>query len=272
MTSKNLLIVTIALLMSTDSFGQETKKVTKKISKDETEVYFSLKSDPSVKQGNYQLIKLKTVRVSGQYVANQKDGLWTEYQYTGKRISSGNYVAGVKSGHWTFYRTIGDEEKVWYSGNMKDDKRVGLWSFFDKDGILIQQFDYSTGLVKSIDEEKASQNKLIFGGKYDGLVFVDESPKFVDGDESLLKSLSSNINYPPNARDERIEGVVYVQAKVTIEGTLMDYYIFRGVSVELDEEAIRVLSLTNGKWKPAVFNGEQVVSTLTMPFRFVLNR
>jgi len=272
MTFKNLLAVTIALLMSINSFGQETKKVTKKISRDETEVYFSLKSDPNVKQGSYQLIKQKTVRVSGQYVANQKDGLWTEYQYTGKRISTGNYTTGVRSGPWTFYRTIGNEEKVWYSGNLKDDKRVGLWNFFDKDGILIQQFDYSTELVKSVNEEKAFQNKLVFGGKYDGLVFVDEIPKFVDGDESLFKSLSGNINYPPNARNEGLEGVVYVQAKVTIEGNLMDYSIIRGVSNELDEEAIRVLSLTNGRWKPAVFNGEEVVSTLTMPFRFVLNR
>lgn len=262
-------ILVILLLAGLDSFGQETKKVTNKISGVETEVYFCLKSDPSVKHGSYQLIKRKTVRVSGQYSANQKDGLWTEYHYTGKRVYSGHYEAGLKSGLWTYYRVIGDKEIPWHSGNMKGDMRVGVWHFFDGEGIVIQEFDFDSNVIKNIDEEKAAQRKLVFGGKYDGLIFVDEPPTYVDGDESMFKFLSSNLVYPPNARDKKIEGSVYVQAMVTLDGNLIEYSVVRGLSPEMDEEASRVLALTSGKWNPAVFNGEKVVSVLTMPFRFV---
>ncbi len=47
-----------------------------------------------------------------------------------------------------------------------------------------------------------------------------------------------------------LSGVVYVSIIVDIDGSIVQMSILRGLHPEADKEALRVLKMTNKKWKP----------------------
>ena len=98
---------------------------------------------------------------------------------------------------------------------------------------------------------------------------VDEMPKFPNGDDALIRFLTENLKYPQDARDERIEGTVFVTFVVEKDGSVTDVRILRSVVSSLDEESIRVVKAMP-KWKPGVIKGEPVRAQFTLPLRFVL--
>jgi protein TonB len=105
------------------------------------------------------------------------------------------------------------------------------------------------------------------------LSFVEQMPEFLEGGEQGLKDfLSMNIRYPENAKEIGAEGTVFIQYNVLKDGTLNDFKLLRGVkgAPDLDKEAIRVVKLTSGKWKPGKQNGKPVNVRMNLPVKFKL--
>lgn len=110
--------------------------------------------------------------------------------------------------------------------------------------------------------------------KKDSLVysFVPVKPKF-QGDETdalFIKYVSNEIKYPLECKKNKIEGVVYVQFTIDTMGKVIDVKILRGVSVLLDQEALRVVQ-SSPDWEPAYTNGKPVRVNKVVPVRFKLN-
>lgn len=102
---------------------------------------------------------------------------------------------------------------------------------------------------------------------------VEQMPSYGDGEQSaLIKFISEHIIYPPSAMENKIEGVVYIRFTVEKDGSLSDYKILRDVSGtdELSREAIRVIKLTSGMWKPGKQSGKPVRVYYNLPVRFKL--
>lgn len=98
---------------------------------------------------------------------------------------------------------------------------------------------------------------------------VEEMPQFPGGGEAaLLAYLRSNIKYPPLARENGIEGTVYVTFVVDKDGKVKEPKLLRGVT-GLDEEALRVISKMPD-WKPGKQNGRTVAVQYNLPVRFTL--
>ncbi|RYD95857.1 MAG: TonB family protein [Sphingobacteriales bacterium] len=98
---------------------------------------------------------------------------------------------------------------------------------------------------------------------------VEQVPEFPGGIEAFNKFLSTNIRYPKVARDEKIQGRVFLQFVVENDGALADIKVLRGVSKSLDAEALRVIRLSP-KWKPGVQNGRPVRVQYNVPIAFSL--
>ena len=49
------------------------------------------------------------------------------------------------------------------------------------------------------------------------------------------------------------------------DGSLGNYKIEKGVSTLIDNEVLRVVKLSNGKWVPAIVNGEKERVRYTLP-------
>jgi len=92
------------------------------------------------------------------------------------------------------------------------------------------------------------------------------------GSAALMKFLSKNIKYPDYSMDNGLEGTVYISFVVNKEGSLEDIRPIREVSgaPDLTLEAIRVIKLTEGKWKPGMQNGKLVKVNFNLPIKFKL--
>ena len=100
---------------------------------------------------------------------------------------------------------------------------------------------------------------------------VEIMPEFPDGGMSgLMQFLSKNIQYPINAQKNHTQGRVTVQFVVNKDGSISEPKIIRGVDPDLDDEAIRVISLMP-KWKPGMQKGQPVRVKYTVPVMFRLS-
>ena len=130
--------------------------------------------------------------------------------------------------------------------------------------------------VKKEEAAKANQTEVIFEvpmekAQKDEPIFqvVEEMPKFPGGLQEAMVFIGKNIKYPVAAQEARIEGRVIVQFVVGKDGSVSDIHTVRGVSPELDAEAIRVVSMMP-KWIPGKQRGKAVAVKYTMPIMFRL--
>ena len=98
---------------------------------------------------------------------------------------------------------------------------------------------------------------------------VEEMPQFPGGLGEAMKFLAKNIKYPVEAQQAKIEGRVIVRFVVGRDGSVSNVEVMRGVSPELDAEAVRVVSLMP-KWIPGKQRGKAVAVKYTMPIMFRL--
>ena len=98
---------------------------------------------------------------------------------------------------------------------------------------------------------------------------VEEMPQFPGGLSEAMKFLAKNIKYPVEAQQAKIEGRVIVRFVVGRDGSVSDVEVMRGVSPELDAEAVRVVSMMP-KWIPGKQRGKAVAVKYTMPIMFRL--
>ena len=98
---------------------------------------------------------------------------------------------------------------------------------------------------------------------------VEEMPKYPGGLQEAMVFIGKNIKYPVEAQQAKIEGRVIVRFVVGRDGSVSDVEVMRGVSPELDAEAVRVVSMMP-KWIPGKQRGKAVAVKYTMPIMFRL--
>jgi TonB family protein len=98
---------------------------------------------------------------------------------------------------------------------------------------------------------------------------VDVMPQFPGGDLALLSFIGKNTQYPEKAKVEGIQGRVIIRFCVTEKGTIDRIATLKGVSPELDAEAMRVVKLLPS-FKPGQQNGKEVPVWYMVPITFTL--
>ncbi|QHS55425.1 TonB family protein [Mucilaginibacter sp. 14171R-50] len=98
---------------------------------------------------------------------------------------------------------------------------------------------------------------------------VEQSPVFPGGDKAFSEWLGKNVKYPKPARDANIQGRVIVTFVVEKDGSLSGIRVIRGVSPDIDKEALRVMNLSPA-WRPGLQNGHTVRVAYSLPINFSL--
>ena len=100
---------------------------------------------------------------------------------------------------------------------------------------------------------------------------IDETcpPQFPGGEAVLINFLNSNIVYPSQAAQDKVEGKVVVQFTVKKTGKIDDVKVLRSVRKDLDDEAVRVVKMMPD-FIPAKQNGEVADMPYTIPVSFKL--
>ena len=79
------------------------------------------------------------------------------------------------------------------------------------------------------------------------------------------------LKYPSQAMRDGVQGRVMVEFVVNRDGKVSDVKVVKGVSEELNAEAVKVIS-ASPKWKPGRLNGEKVRCSITVPVKFRLEK
>lgn len=90
---------------------------------------------------------------------------------------------------------------------------------------------------------------------------------FPGGTEAEQQYIESNLQYPPQAKENGIEGVVTVVFTVKTDGSIGNIKIKRMVDPDLEAEAIRLVKQMPA-WTPATENGTPVESTAEVAITF----
>lgn len=114
---------------------------------------------------------------------------------------------------------------------------------------------------EEVQEEKAESEPFLS---------VEEMPVPPGGVEGLFKYIGENTKYPEIAKENNIQGKVYIRFCVTSKGDVEKVSVIKSVDPELDAEAIRVVK-TFPRFTPGKQSGKPVPVWFTVFINFQLN-
>ena len=120
-------------------------------------------------------------------------------------------------------------------------------------------------LQRAAGNAQSGKDTLIEQGEV--FMVVEDMPKFPAG--NIQQYVADNLRYPAAARENGIEGKVYVRFVIDTTGKAIAPEIIRGVSPELDAEALRLIREMPA-WKPGMQRGKPVRVSFTLPINFRL--
>lgn len=98
---------------------------------------------------------------------------------------------------------------------------------------------------------------------------VDEMPEFEGGNNALLMYLADNTRYPESAKISGKQGKVFIRFAIEADGTVGRASVIKGADPDLDQEALRVVSLLPA-FEPGRKDGKAVAVWYTVPIDFKL--
>ena len=128
-----------------------------------------------------------------------------------------------------------------------------------------------TDELPDIVEEKPKPTAAAVDTTTYTVVMIEQEPTFPDGEAALFKYLANNIDYPAMARENGIEGTVYVEFIIAKDGSVTEAGVKRGIGGGCNEEALRVVNAMPN-WKPGRQQGNPVKVKYTLPVKFRLQK
>ncbi|MGZ3778580.1 MAG: TonB family protein [Mucilaginibacter sp.] len=133
-------------------------------------------------------------------------------------------------------------------------------------GIYLDSINY----VCLFKEGKGTNGKSYLpSGKVYEFSEAEMEPLPKGGMGEFYKFLAKNIHYPAVAKENNIQGEVFLTFIVERDGKLNDIKILRGIGAGCDEEALRVLKLSP-PWSPGFHYGIPVRVKYQVPISFAL--
>jgi TonB family protein len=103
---------------------------------------------------------------------------------------------------------------------------------------------------------------------------AEVDPSYQGGDDAMTKYLRDNLKYPSSARENGIEGTVFVDFVVNEKGRVREVIatdvVGENVDLTLKEEAVRVVASMPG-WNAGLQRGTPVDVAFSVPITFEIN-
>ena len=156
--------------------------------------------------------------------------------------------------------------KAFYEGyNTVTEKTI----YIPADKFSYIDIDLIDGKRHTRKNKNSSSQKVV--ASQDSIYRVAEvMPQYPGGPNEMMKYIQENIKYPQSAKDNKIEGRVFVSFVVEKDGSITNAAVLRGIDKECDAEALRVVS-SMPKWTPGQHKGEVVRTQFTIPIYYKFN-
>jgi protein TonB len=99
--------------------------------------------------------------------------------------------------------------------------------------------------------------------------FPDVEAGFPGGPAAMMKWINDNVKYPQTSIEMNEQGRVFLSFVVETNGSISNVKIERGISIDLDKEAKRVIKKMP-KWVPGESAGRAVRARCRLPINFQL--
>ena len=120
-------------------------------------------------------------------------------------------------------------------------------------------------------EEQKEEKETTAWSEEEIFAVVEQMPEFPGGMGECMKFFAMNLRYPAVSQEACIEGEVIVEFLVGKDGSISEVKVKRGVSPELDAEAIRVVSKMPN-WTPGKQRGKPINVRYEIPIMFSLQK
>ena len=238
-----IILTAFLILLVGRSNAQETERKVIRGKNGDKEEFYVLRSDNNIRHGSYEK-KTGFSHTIGNYKNGTKDGVWTEFSTGSKLRSRGSYA---------------------------NDARVGIWKFYNWEGELEQEFDFSKNeLLSDILLEGMKQRKFsVIKGADTVLTLLERPPLYITGKTRMQSALTKGSQIGPILRLTQVSGNVVIGFVIDTTGKARDYRIVSGIHEACDAEALRMVKQIPNNWLPARLNGElvEVVHTITIAFK-----
>ncbi|MFB9844639.1 energy transducer TonB [Mucilaginibacter ginsenosidivorans] len=94
---------------------------------------------------------------------------------------------------------------------------------------------------------------------------------FPGGMRNFNRYIKKSLHYPPHAVVHHIQGKVLLNFAVEKDGSVSAVKVIKGVSPDLDAEAVRILK-HSPKWHPTTECGKPAVTEFNLPINFSLKK
>ena len=98
---------------------------------------------------------------------------------------------------------------------------------------------------------------------------IEDKPEFPGGMAKLMQYLGKNTKFPQVAKENGVQGRVFIQFVINKVGKVTNVEVVRGVDPYLDKEALRVVKAMPS-WKPGKQRGKAVKVSYIVPINFKL--
>ncbi len=99
-------------------------------------------------------------------------------------------------------------------------------------------------------------------------LFNTDDPTFKGGNTELTHFIASRLIYPSYSKRNCIQGTIYVTFQVDKNGIVFNSKVQKGLGVDLDDEALRLVKLTSENWTVPINHNEN--TQLVIPVSFSL--
>lgn len=173
--------------------------------------------------------------------------------------------------------SINEEGKITSIRELETKNLLTLAIIPEIDSSFVQETEYSgTSFANEKIIEKNSEPEvetLNPDARYEGKLYdlgtVEIAPEYHGGQKALAKYLGAQLRYPVVARENKVQGKVYIGFIIEKNGSLSEFKIIKGIGSGCDEEAIRVLKAAP-HWKPGLSEGKPVRTSYTLPITYQL--
>jgi len=166
---------------------------------------------------------------------------------------------GHYRGYDSTYTYIAEE------GPVKKGKRDSIWTGVVKSNKIsfVEHYDkgdLTSGMATFSDGTKSSYSGHRMAG-----------PQFKGGEDALNAYLQAHLRYPADARDNMMEGTVFLSFNVEQNGKISNIRLTKHVYPSIDREALKFLK-GSPDWIPATYFGRFSQAGYSMPLNFTLER
>lgn len=98
--------------------------------------------------------------------------------------------------------------------------------------------------------------------------YSNTMPEFKGGSKEFVNFINKNFSYPKQAKQNCIGGNVNVRFVIDTSGNVASTEAINSIGFGCDEEALRLINMTSGKWKPGTQNGNPINTSYSTSILF----